>query len=722
MKSEDRAEALSAKRGTLIPCGGSSGFFRDDAAGDANAGDCYPSAEAKAKCVCCSVSECLRAPAAVLAIVLAAFAISYLSHLTTTGAGASFGLLGTLSAASSACTLQDMLVAVPFGVLVWRRITPPCSFNRSPKSACLLALAIDVCIFAAAAMSSTHHLGSLYADRSHLVLSLLFFAVLWAYLLYALSIAFRWFSTFAMGLFVAPSPTDAADSALVGVHLGADASLDCEGGSDCGGNDVPEGVHSSSTRTAKGRTVCRFVSKLAANIGPNARIFLISLIVLLVAWSPYVILMAPGSDCADMAFQVGQFVNGSYSSHHPLYSTFVYGAVFSFGNSLAGANAGLLAMMLFQTLALALVLSFEIVELSKMRFGRPFRITVLLFFAVVPVFGAYCQWIVKDSLFGACFALYVTVYVRCCLRAEEEGVSVRDLVLLLGVSLVAGLLRNNAFYAVAFAAIAFALIFRKKLTAAKFVLLLAVIPLTMGLNQAAIIGTNALKGDMREALSIPFQQTARYAVEHSDDVTDEEWQAIDAVLDCSNLADRYQWNVSDPVKAKAKTGDKAALAEYFKVWAAQGLRHPVCYIESFLDQSFGYWSLADPRTYGREFAGCGTQYVGKALDVTTGNFFPKVAGKAWQILMLLRDAPLLSVLSISGFYTLAGLVLAALALYRGMPRAIILLVPSAVLLLTCVAGPLNGSIRYSFGNIAAFPIIAGAVLYSLYGRDRAHFR
>lgn len=299
-------------------------------------------------------------------------------------------------------------------------------------------------------------------------------------------------------------------------------------------------------------------------------------------------------------------------------------------------------MMLFQTLALALALSFEIVELAKFRFNRSVCIAALLFFAVVPVFGSYCQWVVKDTLFGACFALHATVYVRCCLCVEDEGVSSRDLVFLLGVSTLAGLLRNNAFYAVAFAAIAFALVFLKKLNAAKIVLLLAVIPLTMGLNQAAIIAANAQKGDIREALSIPFQQTARYAAEHSDDVTDEERQAIDAVLDYSDLADCYKWSISGSVKDKAKTDDKAALAEYFRVWAAQGLRHPVCYIDSFLDQSYGYWSLADPKVHGRVFVGFNNKYVARNLDTTASHFFPELAGEIEKVVLVLRDMPFLA--------------------------------------------------------------------------------
>ena len=44
----------------------------------------------------------------------------------------------------------------------------------------------------------------------------------------------------------------------------------------------------------------------------------------------------------------------------------------------------------------------------------------------------------------------------------------------------------------------------------------------MSLNQAALVAICAQQGDIREVLSIPFQQTARCALEHPDDATQAE--------------------------------------------------------------------------------------------------------------------------------------------------------------------------------------------------------
>lgn len=159
-------------------------------------------------------------------------------------------------------------------------------------------------------MSSTHHLSPLYANRAHVILSLLFFAVLWTYLFYALRLVFCKFSTFAAGLFVDAPSADAV--ALGQPTLGIRES----------GADPSERLGVSAACTGEDREACRFGvragAKPGASIGSSSKVFLASLVVLLVARSPYVISMAPGSDSYDMGWQVAQFVNGGYSTHHPL--------------------------------------------------------------------------------------------------------------------------------------------------------------------------------------------------------------------------------------------------------------------------------------------------------------------------------------------------------------------------------------------------------------------
>ena len=77
----------------------------------------------------------------------------------------------------------------------------------------------------------------------------------------------------------------------------------------------------------------------------------------------------------------------------------------------------------------------------------------------------------------------------------------------------------------------------------------------------------------QEALSVCFQQTARYVKYHGDEVTGEEEAAIKKVLAYKKLAKKYQPALSDPVKGTYKSEVTSTdLKNYFKVWLQMGLK------------------------------------------------------------------------------------------------------------------------------------------------------
>ena len=69
----------------------------------------------------------------------------------------------------------------------------------------------------------------------------------------------------------------------------------------------------------------------------------------------------------------------------------------------------------------------------------------------------------------------------------------------------------------------------------------------------------------QEALSVCFQQTARYIKYHGDEVTESEKEAIDKVLKYEVIGELYDPNLSDSVKKTFKTESTSEdLKNYFK--------------------------------------------------------------------------------------------------------------------------------------------------------------
>ena len=74
------------------------------------------------------------------------------------------------------------------------------------------------------------------------------------------------------------------------------------------------------------------------------------------------------------------------------------------------------------------------------------------------------------------------------------------------------------------------------------------------------------KGSVKEVLSIPFQQTARYIKEYPEEVTLKEKKAINDILSYDGIKENYNPEISDFVKNTFREGSEDKLDEYFKVW------------------------------------------------------------------------------------------------------------------------------------------------------------
>lgn len=97
---------------------------------------------------------------------------------------------------------------------------------------------------------------------------------------------------------------------------------------------------------------------------------------------------------------------------------------------------------------------------------------------------------------------------------------------------------------------------------------------------------NIASGGKQEVLGPLFQQTARYVAYHEDEVTEQEREAIDGVLEYSRLAEDYQFDFEDAVKYRFKLDATTEdIVAYLKVYVQQGMKHPESYAAAF-------WGLA----------------------------------------------------------------------------------------------------------------------------------
>lgn len=147
--------------------------------------------------------------------------------------------------------------------------------------------------------------------------------------------------------------------------------------------------------------------------------FMVSATVLLVAWSPYFILLSPGIVTADTLNEISQAMGDvPLSDHNPILYTGFLKITLTLGVFLTGnIGCGLIVSGLTQMVLLAGIFSLAIVSIDfSFRYSWLIRIATLTFFALNPLIGWYSITLWKDVLFSAFVLLLCSSTVSFSMR------------------------------------------------------------------------------------------------------------------------------------------------------------------------------------------------------------------------------------------------------------------------------------------------------------------
>lgn len=324
---------------------------------------------------------------------------------------------------------------------------------------------------------------------------------------------------------------------------------------------------------------------------------LCSMGVILLCWLTYYICLFPGASNSDTWWQLEQVTGAQpLNAGHPLLHTFLQSGLILAGKTLLGSwNAGVFLAVLVQSLSMAAVLAYSVHFLVRLNV-RPVLLGLLLaLYGLVPTFPRSATILMKDTPYSFSVLLFTVLVLEAVLLPQQFAAKrykkplaalaaflvctmrYNGPVLLIGVLLFSGpALWKTAKSGRARAALAAWL----------------VLPLVLGYGISA--GLKALPGveqaNPNETLSVPLQQTGRFVRDFGDEVTDEEREVIDRVVQYDQLAEVYTPWLADPIKSYINREDAtdADRAAYRQVWMAQTLRHPVNALEAFVNLNYGW--------------------------------------------------------------------------------------------------------------------------------------
>ena len=432
--------------------------------------------------------------------------------------------------------------------------------------------------------------------------------------------------------------------------------------------------------------------------------FAFSFLCMLLCWSPYILCYLPGSVPHDGYWQLNMaFGINPLTNHHPWVITFIYGVVMRIGRYISD-NFGIFMIVAIFTVIEILCYASVCNSLKKWGASKKVYIGTLVFFSVVPAFGGYAQAVIKDNIFTALLALFFIIYIDICIQ-HGKNIEIKKMVILFLVGMMVCLSRNNGVYIVIPSMVCLTLYVQKE-RSRYVILLICLMVCYQGLEGYVAPQLGVEKGSVKEVLSIPFQQTARYIKEYPEEVTLKEKKAINDILSYDGIKENYNPEISDFVKNTFREGSEDKLDEYFKVWFEMFLKHPMVYIEATLNNTFGYYYPF----YNENVLGDYQFYI-KGAPVATGYFDihyitpVKIRTVLAGYAQIWKKVPGFSQLVDPGFYTWILLLLAGYLIYRKRTRDILLLIGPAINILICIASPVNGLLRYALPLMACTPLL-----------------
>ena len=416
----------------------------------------------------------------------------------------------------------------------------------------------------------------------------------------------------------------------------------------------------------------------------------------------------PGTLTLDSLSQLEQIRDGIYSNHHPFWHTMVIKVCVEIGYLLFGdVNQAVSVYSVVQILMMAACFAYVIMTLYQAGVPRLWMVLSFAVYAFLPYNIAYSSTMWKDVLFGGAVCVFLTAMYRILKQISKK--QLWDYVVFAVSGIGFCVWRSNGFLALVAAFFVFLITLWKDHK--KLLLVLFGVIVAGWVMKGPVLDTmNVAEPDLVESLSIPVQQVARVIVDGGE-LTQEEYELLDMVMDVERVPELYQSHISDNIKNEIRRKDNAYFeantGQFFTLWLNLLKRYPVTYVQAWVDQTKGYWGGGYYNWIYAQFVN--ENDMGLALAEKNGI----VATLFWNYFGLVRNVNLFQPLHSIGLHTWL-LAIFCVANFLKKRREWLLSVPLLMIILTLmVATPVAAEFRYAYAIFTAFPLVA---CVSLYGR------
>ena len=423
--------------------------------------------------------------------------------------------------------------------------------------------------------------------------------------------------------------------------------------------------------------------------------------ILLAVWGYCFFTCCPGNMLYDTGTSILWSLGIDRSNvNNPWFQNLLFGGVYRLGRLLGDPNRGVALYCALQALGYAALISRMA---GRLEGSRAASLAAVLLYALIPVFPIYAMTMGKDSNFALALLGYVCLTMEL---TEDPGQFMSrpgKPLLLAGTVVLAGLLRNHAAWPL-LAALGCCFLFVWKERRGRAYLLGLCAALILCSNLPGLLGIP--RGEVREALSVPLQQTGYYVTKYADQVTPEEAEKLSAVIPLEALK-KYDRDIADPIKKEFKSDPtREELRSYFSAWLSQLKKHPDAYLKAFYLHTDGYYTPGVDKSAVKRRITVGFGVNKQVYQETelTKNANPRLKYLERKDKAAM-DRPVSALLSGIGAYAwLLAIAVARLFQKKRYTELICFAAPVTVFV-GCLFSPVNGYYRYAFPMILCVPLL-----------------
>ena len=398
------------------------------------------------------------------------------------------------------------------------------------------------------------------------------------------------------------------------------------------------------------------------------------------------------------------------SNAHPVLFTGFVSVFFNIGYTLGGINAGVFVFSFFQSAILATVFSYVITWMRKNRINNTIIIVSFLFYAFLPVNSFAGNNMLKDIPFSV-VGLLLLMLIRELYVKKDFFFTKKNVGIFILLAFLFSILRHNGFYAYVLASILIILVSYKAFFKKKYLVLFCT-PIFLVIIYSNILSLMlpSSTAPSNATLIIPMQQLARTAKYHFNTLAPEDKDSLTRLFsnNSSKINEIYSPGLSDVAgrsfNTKVYTDNKN---KYISLWMKLFVEYPKTFIYATAYNTYGYFYPFRVSTTPTDLIinNCAADFSIQPCDDVAAMNRNKEALDTYRSL-LVNIFPLQQNI---GIYTCALILALYLSIIKRRKELIGVFLLLGSVLLSILAGPVNGDFRYLYLFVIAIPFVYASI-------------